>query len=83
MYSNLQRCPAVCTVKLIPCFSETTPYKVRNQEISRERRNREPPIPKCFSKIANFMSYRLGCTFTMITNNVMESSIRNYATVVE
>ncbi|KRY28300.1 hypothetical protein T01_16186 [Trichinella spiralis] len=52
-------------------------------QISRERRNREPPIPKCFSKIANFMSYRLGCTFTMITNNVMESSIRNYATVVE
>ncbi|KRX38831.1 hypothetical protein T03_10233 [Trichinella britovi] len=51
--------------------------------ISRGRRNREPPIPKCFSKIPSFMSYRLGCTFTMITDNVMESSIRNYATVVE
>ncbi|KRX48677.1 hypothetical protein T05_5587, partial [Trichinella murrelli] len=47
---------------------------------------------QCVSrKLQNFMSYRLGCvcehrracTFTMITDNVMESSIRNYPTIVE
>ncbi|XP_003366209.1 conserved hypothetical protein, partial [Trichinella spiralis] len=42
-------------------------------------------------KLQNFMSYRLGCvcehqracTFTMNTDNVMESSIGNYLIVVE
>ncbi|KRX52268.1 hypothetical protein T09_15317 [Trichinella sp. T9] len=57
--------------------------------ISRDRRNREPPVYVCCTFLIVFDGLMIidsilnSNTFTMITDNVMESSIRNYPTIVE
>ncbi|KRY26731.1 hypothetical protein T01_4635 [Trichinella spiralis] len=57
--------------------------------ISRERRNREPPVYVCctflivFDRLMIIDSILDSKTFTMNTDNVMESSIGNYLIVVE
>ncbi|KRY48164.1 hypothetical protein T03_16946 [Trichinella britovi] len=57
--------------------------------ISRERRNREPPVYVCstfliiFDQLMPIDSILDSKTFKMVTENVMESSIGNYATVLK
>ncbi|KRX60425.1 hypothetical protein T09_4879 [Trichinella sp. T9] len=57
--------------------------------IFREKRNREPPVYVCctllivFDRLMIIDSILDSKTFTMSTDNVMESSIGNYVIVVE
>ncbi|KRZ93535.1 hypothetical protein T08_7431 [Trichinella sp. T8] len=57
--------------------------------ISREKRNRQPPVYVCctflivFDRLMIIDSILDSKTFTMSTDNVMESSIGNYVIVVE